>query len=91
MGTAQRRFERSLSPKPLLNPGDQIQVKVDLKTSIPKKCKCGSIYFLPVIAVHIVSPLMSPTGQELMAQVPVLICFECKTPLGMGNDDKKEE
>ena len=58
-----------------LAPGQQIQV--DLKNATPRVCDCGCKYFIPVIAVYTVSALVSPTGQELTAQQPVLICKDC--------------
>jgi hypothetical protein len=61
--------------KPLL-PGQQIQV--DLKDAVPRACECGCKYFIPVVAIYTLSALLSPTGQELTAQQPVLVCMECK-------------
>lgn len=62
-----------------LRPGQQIQV--DLKNAVPKVCECGSKYFIPVVSVYTVSALVSPTGQELMAQQPVLVCKDCGAAL----------
>ena len=62
-----------------LQPGQQFQV--DLKNAVPKVCECGGKYFIPVVALYSLSALLSPTGQELMAQQPVLVCMECKTPI----------
>lgn len=77
-----------------LRPGQQFQI--DLKNAVPKVCKnmivdhtglgprervCGCKYFQPVVMLFTVSALVSPTGQELTAQQPVLICMECKTPV----------
>jgi hypothetical protein len=62
-----------------MRPGEQIQVNV--KDAIPKACDCGCKYFIPVVQVYKVSALMSPTGQELTAQQPVLVCMDCKKPL----------
>lgn len=59
-----------------MQPGQQIQV--DLKNATQRACACGCKHFIPVVAVYTVSALVSPTGQELAAQVPVLICMECK-------------
>lgn len=53
-------------------------IPVDLKNATPKVCACGCKYFIPVVAVYTVSALVSPTGQELTAQQPVLTCMECK-------------
>jgi len=53
-------------------------IQVDLKNADPKICGCGCKYFIPVVQVFTVSALLSPTGQELAAQQPVLICMDCK-------------
>ena len=78
MGEARRRmvagFDR-IQHRPL-QPGQQFQV--DLKNAVPKLCECGGKYFQPVVMLYTVSALMSPTGQELTAQTPVLICMDCK-------------
>jgi len=73
-----------------LQPGQQFQV--DLKNATQKVCQnklyvhtewgprghiCGCKHFIPVIAVYTVSALVSPTGQELTVQQPVLVCREC--------------
>jgi hypothetical protein len=62
-------------PIKTLQPGQQIQV--DLKNATPKVCECGGKYFQPVAMLFTVSALVSPTGQELTAQSPVLVCREC--------------
>ena len=79
MGDAKRRLDRTgLQMKPL-QPGQQINV--DLKNAVPRECECGCKYFIPVVQVYKISALMSPTGQELTAQQPVLVCMECKEVL----------
>ncbi len=80
MGEAKRREEMGL-PIRQLRPGQQIQV--DLTNATPKVCECGCKYFIPVIQVYTVSALVSPIGQELTAQQPVLVCMECKRPLNL--------
>ena len=86
MGEANRRREAGFM-RPL-NPGEQIQV--DLTNATPKECMCGCRNFEPVIRVFIVSALLSPTGQELMAQQPVLVCCDCKKELDI-NDGKRTQ
>ena len=93
MEEATRRAMLGLVPPQLrpreLRPGEQIQI--DLTNSTPRACECGCKFFQPAVMVHIVSALISPTGQELIAQQPVLICVECHklfTPDG-SNDGKK--
>jgi hypothetical protein len=62
-------------------PGQPQQIQVDLTKSPPRACACGCKYFTQAVTVHVISALLSPTGQELTAQVPVLICMECKEML----------
>ena len=79
MGEAKRRELAGLGMKQI-QPGQQIQV--DLKNAIPKLCaECGGCYFIPVVTCYTISALVSPTGQELRADQPVLICMECKKVL----------
>ena len=78
MGEANRLRESGVQFKQM-RPGEQIQV--DLKNATPKACECGCKYFIPVVMLYTVSALVSPTGQEMMAQQPVLVCLECKKPL----------
>jgi len=84
MGEAKRMREQGMQFKQL-RPGEQIQV--DLRDSTPLSCsECGCRYFLPMVMVHIISPLMSPTGQELVAQQPVLVCSSCRKGLKVEGD-----
>lgn len=62
-----------------LQPGQQITV--DIKNATPQECECGCKYFIPVVALYTVSALVSPTGQEITAQQPILICMDCKKPV----------
>ena len=80
MGEAIRIRDKGVQFKQL-QPGQQIQV--DLKNATPKVCECGSELFTPAIKLYTVSALVSPTGQEMMAQQPVLVCLECKKALGV--------
>jgi len=57
-------------------------IQVDIKNATQKACPCGCLYFMQVASVYIVSALISPTGQELTAHQPVLICVDCHTPFG---------
>ena len=62
-------------------PAAGMQVQVDLSKATQRACVCGCKYFTPVTTVYTISALVSPTGQELTAQVPVLLCLECKEVL----------
>ncbi len=71
-----------------MQPGQPMQVKVDLTKATQRACACGCKYFTQAMTLYTVSALLSPTGQELPVQVPVLVCLECKSVLPMG---KKED
>ena len=71
-----------------MQPQNVRQVQVDLTKSPPRECACGCKYFTQAVTVHIISALISPTGQELTAQVPVLLCMECKAVLNLGKKDE---
>ena len=86
MGEARRRAELGLQPR--MNHGQPQQIQVDLSKSPPRACACGCQYFQQAVTVHTISALISPTGQELTAQVPVLICLECKALLPLGAQNK---
>lgn len=66
-----------------VNHGQPQQIQFDLSKSPPRACACGCKYLTQAVTVHGISALLSPTGQELTAQVPVLICLECKAVLSM--------
>ena len=79
MGEARRRLDSTGFQMKPLQPGQQIQV--DITNATPRACECGCKLFTPAVMVYTVSALVSPTGQELTAQQPVLICMECKALL----------
>jgi hypothetical protein len=79
MGEANRRKNLGMMPQGI-RPGQQFQV--DLENTTQKKCdECGGELFIPAVTVHIVSAIVSPIGQELIAQQPVLVCMACRKPL----------
>jgi hypothetical protein len=71
-----------------MNHGQPQQIQVDLTKATQRSCACGCKFFMPAVTVHIVSALLSPTGQELPVQVQVMICMECKAQLPVGNETK---
>ena len=85
MGEAARRKQFMMQNG--IQPGRQQQIQVDLSKSPPRACACGCKHFTQAVTVHVISALLSPTGQELTAQVPVLICLECKAVLEMGKQE----
>jgi len=74
-------FGKGQNPQPQPKQPQMQQIQVDLKDAVPKVCECGSGYFIPAVKVYTLSALLSPTGQELTAQQPVLVCMECKKAL----------
>jgi hypothetical protein len=78
MGEANRLRDNGIQMKQI-QPGQQIVV--DLKNATQRECECGCKHFIPVISVYTVSALVSPTGKELTAQQPILICMDCKKTL----------
>lgn len=77
MGEAIRRMN-GLGARQL-RPGEQIQV--DIKNAAKQVCSCGCSFFIPAISLYKVSALVSPTGQELIAQQPAMVCLRCHMPL----------
>jgi len=57
-------------------------IQVDLKNATQKSCPCGCPFFMQAAKVFVVSALVSPTGQEMIANQQLLICVECHTPFG---------
>lgn len=39
--------------------------------------KCGSKIFVPAVALKRVSSLSSPTGKEMIADLPLYVCAKC--------------
>ena len=83
MGESMRRMKETGHKLKLLQPGQQIQLTPkQMESATPKKCECGCEYFMQVIKVSTISAIISPTGQELMTQTPVLVCVDCHKALG---------
>lgn len=61
-------------------PGTPIQV--DLKNAKIQSCSCGGQTFSPAIQIYKVSAIISPTGQELIANQQVLVCTKCNATFG---------
>ena len=66
----------------------QQQFNVDLKDATPRSCECGSALFQQAVLIYDVSAIMSPNGQALVAQQPVLVCLECRKPLAPPDEEK---
>jgi hypothetical protein len=60
-----------------INPG---QVRIDpeiIKRAILIKCDCGGAIFEEKMMLKRISPIVSPTGQEEMFPMNVLVCTKC--------------
>lgn len=73
MGAQQRRLEAGL---PNIQSQPQ-QIPIDISNATQLSCKCGCKFFQPAVALYAVSAILSPTGQELLAQQPVIVCLSC--------------
>ena len=62
----------------LANAGKPAQFEVDIKNTTEVTCPCGCKYFMGAVMLRKVSAIVSPTGQEMLAQQPVVICVKCK-------------
>lgn len=87
MGEARRIEKFGMQNRMPLTAGQQI--RVDLTKASQMFCDCGCKYFTQAVTVHVISALVSPTGQELTAQVPALICLECKAALPIGKKENE--
>ncbi len=74
MGEVRRMREQGIQLKQMKP--DQ-PIRVDLRNAQMQVCSCGSKFFIPAVQLYKVSALVSPTGQELLAQQPVLVCQRC--------------
>jgi hypothetical protein len=54
------------------------QINVDITGKTPSVCVCGNDTFRPAIQLYVISAIMSPTGQEIIAQNGVLACCKCE-------------
>ena len=83
MGESIRRMRETGHKLKLLQPGQQIQLTPkQMESAKVKACECGCEYFMPAIKVSTISAIISPTGQELTTQTPVLVCVDCHKALG---------
>lgn len=87
MGEARRRQQFGIGNG--MQPAPGMQIKVDLTKAKQLSCACGCKHFTQAVTVHVISALLSPTGQELTAQVPALICMECKAQLELGKKENE--
>lgn len=74
------------------NPGNfhtqQVPITPEMmKNAKQSQCECGSVFFKPVVQQFTLSHLVSPVGQDLLWQVPCLICARCDKPLQAQPED----
>ena len=56
----------------------QSNINVDLQSALDVVCEsCGSRVFKEVAVLKRVSPLMSPTGKEMLAPIQTFACAAC--------------
>ena len=71
-------------PKPKMN--------ITMDDTVPVVCKeCNGDVFGQAFHVRRLSPLLSPTGDTQIAQVPVMYCMTCSTPLDLDNINNSEK
>lgn len=56
---------------------NQQQLQIDLKQAVNMVCECGNDTFEPAYFIKRVSPLVSPTGEELIIPVQIFRCTKC--------------
>lgn len=65
----------------------QQQINIDLSQCQDVVCEsCKGYFFLSGFSIKRISALMSPTGKEMIVQVPYLICFNCGQILIVANE-----
>jgi len=53
-------------------------MNIDLKEAEDIKCdECENLYFTPVVRIKKISPLMSPSGEEMLAPIQTFQCTSC--------------
>ena len=71
--------------KPIPKPKQQVQV--DLEDAETMVCQnCGNKIFIQGYVIKKISAIMSPSGQEVIAQVQVFNCGSCGELLPMGGE-----
>ena len=95
MGEARERMKlRNQGLLPPLPQGQGQQIEVDLTHAKQIGCKCGGKVFLQGgFNLFAISAIVSPTGQDLIANKPVLYCARCFEPAGPESTlaEEKEE
>ena len=84
-----RRFNNSHRVQAQAGPANQ-QVQIDLRNAKQQKCVCGNMAFIEGFKIFVISALISPTGQELVAKVPAPFCTKCFAELEGPNTDDTE-
>lgn len=58
-------------------------------TSPNQKCdKCGNYFFIEAFALKEVSSLVSPTGRNELAPIPIWLCSKCGEPAPAMKNNK---
>ena len=70
-------------------PSQTQQVAVDLKNAVQQQCSCGGKIFSQGVKLYIIPSVVSPTGQELLANLPAFACMHCKKEYAIGGANQK--
>ena len=69
-----------------MNKANVPNMNISMEDTTPVTCKeCDGEVFGQAFNVRRLSPLMSPTGDTQIAQIPVMYCMSCSAPLLLDN------
>ncbi len=58
-------------------------INIDISNIPPLCCRiCECPVFVPAVQLRLISALVSPTGQEQLAQTSIFVCRNCSAPFG---------
>ena len=70
-----------------MKPLPKQQVKIDLSDADTMKCQeCGNSIFIQGYVIKKISAIVSPTGEEVIAQIQVFNCGNCGTMLPLSKE-----
>ena len=56
----------------------QQKMSIDIKNAEDIKCdECENLYFTPAVMIKRISPLVSPSGEEMLAPIQLFQCSSC--------------
>lgn len=69
-------------------PTNNLNKNINISPEDIKCPKCKNEIFEQKLKIKRVSPIQSPTGEEMIIPIPVILCDKCGYE--MGNEEKKE-